>query len=49
VIFMELMKHKCPDGVEYEWVPRVPHPRQCPRCKNVLDYSDKERLVVVDG
>ncbi len=25
--------HRCADNTVYDWVPRVPNPRNCPRCK----------------
>jgi len=33
--------HNCPDGKTYEWVPRVPEPRNCPRCKANLSKKKK--------
>lgn len=26
----------------YEWAPRKPDPKSCPRCKSRLDYKTKE-------
>jgi len=34
-MMVELPRLKCP-YCNYEWVPRVPQPRKCPRCRNVL-------------
>lgn len=31
---------RCP-RCGYEWKPRVPNPRECPRCKARLDYPSK--------
>ena len=33
-----MIKMKCPK-CEYEWVPRVPEPRQCPKCKRYFEYE----------
>ena len=37
-----IRRHKCPDGFEYEWMARVPYPKNCPRCKMRMDYNKKE-------
>lgn len=34
---MRLLKHDCPDGTTYEWLPRTEHPKMCPRCHARLD------------
>jgi uncharacterized OB-fold protein len=32
---VELPKLRCP-FCGYEWIPRVPEPKKCPRCHNVI-------------
>lgn len=31
---------------KYNWKPRVPSPKACPRCKNRLDYQRKRTVDV---
>ena len=42
---MNKMNHMCPDKTIYEWIPRVPQPRNCPRCKGRLNKQPKEKDV----
>jgi predicted Zn-ribbon and HTH transcriptional regulator len=44
-MMVELPRLKCP-YCNYEWVPRVPQPRKCPRCRNVIWRLDLRELIV---
>jgi rubrerythrin len=37
---MGRLNMKCPQ-CNYEWEPRKPDPKACPRCKTRLDYQKK--------
>jgi len=44
-MMVELPRLKCP-YCGYEWVPRVPQPRKCPRCRNVIWRFDLRELII---
>ena len=42
---IELPRLKCP-FCGHEWIPRMPEPKKCPRCHNVIWRFDLRELII---